>query len=218
MCEVALIDVHQTRLERRPNKPSVALKFFSPWLETHSCSCSCLERHRIVYERGGHAPPAALSPPWIRRWWRKGRGQVPDCELRLRRSHGATVFQWKQVGTPALLQSHPHSPCGRRVRGRRQDPTNFPVPHTGKTHREHPPVALPVDFRLFPFCRKRRRRRRRLQRSAAEVVTATWLLLDGLPCWKTSPRWEPRTDWPGFGICFFSSSPPFLLSLDYFTS
>lgn len=86
-------------------------------------------------------------------------------------------------------------------------------PHTGKTHREHPPVALPVHFPVFFAFRKRRRRRRRrrLQRSAAEVVTATGLLLTGCRVGRLRRDGKHALTDPDLEFASFfssSSSPP----------
>lgn len=65
-------------------------------------------------------------------------------------SHGAPLFQWKQVGSPDS-SNHTLPPCGRgRVQGRRQDPTNFHT-HHGKSRETHlaPHVAVPGGLRVF---------------------------------------------------------------------
>lgn len=148
-------------------------------------------------------------------------GKVPDLEPLPSESHGAPLFQWKQVGLPALLQSHPPSmrarrPGGGRVQdGRRQCPTNFHTHAvaTGKVGHKH--LFHPVGFSCVRKAATAKISGAASHRSAGELLTAQLTAVEGgvgaLQCRDGSPRWGTRTD--RIRTCFLLDYSPTLTDI-----
>lgn len=139
-------------------------------------------------------------------------------------SHGAPLFQWKQVGLPALLQSRPPSmrarrrPGGERVQDwRRQCPTNF---HTQSPQEKSGTnicplrVAAPVGFTCVREAATEKISGAAWTGSTGELLSAQLAAEGGVGALQRrdgSPRWGTRTD--RIWTCFLSDYSPLLTDI-----